>query len=420
MHIYAVRNVVKNIIAVLLSLFVSVLMFSSAVFASEKAQSPLLYKNSDTLIQSIELMGFIKTGVLMSTGATDTFGRPNAVAPTAAGNPILNNHPDHARSTFQSQQSRFGISIKGQDKVSGLLEFDFVDFSKSSPTVASLIRLRRAYVDFENGEWQFRIGQDWDLFSPLAPHSYNFVGHYFGTGDVGFMRQQAQVFNKHGNWEHAIALGFPANNNQMVMSNTEESLVPTLALRETYKLENGGRLGGSAIVGYVKNQDTDKTISPFGLNAFFKHVTKSLEISSEVYYGHNLENLSMLALGYSPTLDEVKELGGFVTFRYHTDVHGIFGGLGHSQILNQENIVPSYSYVSGTPVLNLATGPSTGYGLLENSTIRLGYDYSWSKELRLFTEAAYLKSKHKLDAADSAVSPNRDVVYMEVGAHLEF
>lgn len=255
-----------------------------------------LFQNEDSFVREIDFFGFIKTGVLVSSGATDSIGRPNAVAPTAAGNPILDKYPDKWRSTFQTQQSRFGFSILAKEDITGLVEFDFMDFSKSTPTVASQIRLRRAYINLENGPWSFRIGQDWDLFSPLGPHSYNYIGHYFGSGDLGFMRQQLQIYKKKNQWEHAIAIGYPTNNNQMMISNSELALVPTLALRETYKFNKANSLGFSAIVGHLKNHDTTETLSPFGLNAFFKKISSSLEISSEIYYGHNLENLRFITV----------------------------------------------------------------------------------------------------------------------------
>lgn len=376
-----------------MKLFFILWIIGSSLVASAQTAAP----------SPIKIFGFIKAGTVMSTSGVESFGRPDAVAYTAAGNPALSLHRNRASQSFQVQQSRFGILAPVSEDVAGTLEFDFVDFSKSTPTTASVIRLRRAFVTFKNEDWTFNVGQDWDLFSPLAPHSYNYIGHYFGSGDLGFMRIQGQALKKSGNWEHAIAVGFPGNNNGLSQGTLEYSFAPTLALRETWK-DSGWTLGASGIVGHLEDSATDRTLTPYGLNLFGKKTMENFEVTSEVYFGQNLENMSMLALGYSPTFKKLNEFGGYVTMKYKSNRHGFFGGLGHSRILSASNLTPSYGYVGGKPVLNL-TGTSTGYGILQNSTARLGYDYSWSPQLNFFFETAFLLTRHKLDPADDARLP---------------
>lgn len=389
------------------------IMLSTFVFCTW-AQGQSTEKTDEPL----KVFGFIKAGTLVTTNAAESFGRPNLVAYTAAGNPALSPHRSRAAESFQVQQSRFGIKAAVVEDTTGTLEFDFVDFSKSTPTTASLIRLRRGFVTFKSEDWTFHVGQDWDMFSPLAPHSYNYIGHYFGSGDVGFMRIQAQAIKKSGNWEHGMALGFPANSNGLQQSTPEFSMAPTLAVRETWS-EDGLTLGASGIIGHLKDQSTDVSLMPYGINLFGKKTTENFEITSEAYFGQNLENLSMLALGYSSSLKKINEIGAFVTAKYKIQHHGIFGGIGHSQILSEGNLAPSYSYVGGKPTLNLLT-TSTGYGILQNSTARIGYDYSWSKKLSLFFETAFLLTKHKLDAADEGHMPQRATAQVfELGVKLD-
>lgn len=124
-----------------------------------------------------------------------------------------------------------------------------------------------------------------------------------------------------------------------------------------------------------------------------------------------------MALGFSSTFETLKEWGGFLTFRYTKSIHGVFGGVGYSRILNPEKIQAVYSYESGNVIHTLARG----YGIVENGTLRFGYDYSWTEKLKLFMELTYFKTKHKLDPVDvGTVKETQNVFYTEIGAKLEF
>jgi opacity protein-like surface antigen len=350
--------------------------------------------------------GFIKASTVISDHAAESFGRPNSGAYTAAGNPALSLHPNQANYTFQAQQSRIGIKTTTEEHVNALVEMDFYDTGKSTPAVAAAIRLRRATINFKQDDWTFNIGQDWDLFSPLTPYSYNVIGHYFGSGDAGFMRLQAQALKKSGNWEHAFAIGFPGYSNGPQQGTQEFTLTPTLALRETLNLEKH-QLGAAAIFGHETDANTDKSINPFALNLFWKADLGDTNINSEVYYGENMENINLYTLGYSSNFKRLKEAGGFITVRHKlSDKHGVFGGLGYARVFNDGNLQPSYKYPSGTTaptasnaILNL-TGTSTGYGIAQNGTARLGYEYYWSSKLNLFAETAFLYTEHVLDPLD--------------------
>lgn len=366
--------------------------------------------------------GFVKASAVVSDHAVESYGRPNSVAYTAAGNPALSMHPSRATNSFQVQQSRFGLKTTNEDKINGLLEFDFVDFSKSTPAVASVIRLRRATINFKQDDWTFNIGQDWDLVSPLTPYSYNFIGHYFGAGDLGFMRLQAQALKKSGDFEHAVAIGFPSYNNQTAQSTPEYSMSPTLALRETVTLDKH-TLGASGLVGHIEDSVTEKTLTPYVLNLFWKYETDKTQISSEAYYGQNLDQIGMYGLGYSPSFKKLEEMGGFITVRRHlNEKHGIFGGLGYARVSNWNAITPSYSY-TGTPSkanLNLTGANSTGYGIAQNATVRLGYEYSYSTKMNFFAETAFLYTQHVLDPLDQNRLPSYNHAQVfEIGLKLD-
>lgn len=366
------------------------------------------------------IYGFVKANSLVSSKAVDSFGRSNLVAFTSAGNPVLSLNPNKPSQTFQVQQSRLGIESIYNKQIKSCVEFDFVDFSKSTPTVASVLRLRRAFGSIQTKNFEFKIGQDWDLFSPLAPYTYNLIGHYFTSGDLGFMRIQAQVLNHQDNFEHAMAIGFPTYNNQISESTPEYSLFPTLALRETLKLKNLN-IGTAVIVGHLKDQQTDVVLTPYALNLFLSHNSLNFELQSEAYYGQNVDNLSLQGLSYSPNLAKINEFGFFVTAKLKLKNHGLWSGFGFAQITSstQDNVLPSYSYNGSTPILSLTSGKSTGLGLLKNQTLRIGYDYTFLDKIKVYLEASQLYSTHKLDPLDASKNPNRESFVFELGLKMD-
>ncbi|MDF2694387.1 MAG: hypothetical protein K0S65_2770, partial [Labilithrix sp.] len=121
-------------------------------------------KTADALANLFRFYGTLKPTVIASVGSLESFSQPNATAETAAGNPALATLPKETRGTFQVGQSRVGLWVAEKSRTRGHLEFDFVDFTKASPTVASVPRLRIATVEWEPvDKLTFTFGQDWDL-----------------------------------------------------------------------------------------------------------------------------------------------------------------------------------------------------------------------------------------------------------------
>ncbi len=73
----------------------------------------------------------------------------------------------------------------------GVVELDFIDFDRSQATVGIRPRLRLLGIEkaFLSGDTIF-LGQDWDILAMSKPFTYNFVGLYFRSGNVGFLRPQ--------------------------------------------------------------------------------------------------------------------------------------------------------------------------------------------------------------------------------------
>lgn len=92
--------------------------------------------------------GFVKTSIMYGANPILSFSNTNMVAPTAAGNQSVYNQGND-RTSFQVAQSRMGANIKANQKTSGTIEIDFIDFSQSSPTTQTRPRLRRIFIERE-------------------------------------------------------------------------------------------------------------------------------------------------------------------------------------------------------------------------------------------------------------------------------
>ncbi|MEE9392566.1 MAG: hypothetical protein V3W41_08690 [Planctomycetota bacterium] len=92
--------------------------------------------------------------------------------------------------------TRFGFDVDAGEiagaKVTAKLETDFANFPSGSTESRATPRIRLAYINFDFGELDLRIGQDWDVVSPLYPavHSELLL---WGVGNLGDRRAQVQL-----------------------------------------------------------------------------------------------------------------------------------------------------------------------------------------------------------------------------------
>lgn len=236
------------------------------------------------------LYGFVKASSIYATEGLASYNNINLSAPTHAV-AQLRSIDKSSRMSFQTQQSRVGVNLKKGDQVSSKLEFDFIDFNKSSPTTQMVPRVRIASVTYAWDNNKVIIGQDWDLFSPVTAYTFDIVGLYFLAGNSGFMRQQAQILNTQGDWEFGAALGMAGNNPGVVDADLEIAKSPTYAVRASRKVP-GGRVGLSGIYSRLTYESSNgRTHDAYGANAFYEQVMSRLNLKSEAYYGQNLANL---------------------------------------------------------------------------------------------------------------------------------
>lgn len=366
-------------------------------------------------VSNVEFYGFVLPVWTMGSSGIESFGQPNMTAYTAAGNPVTQTARESARSAFHVGQSRAGVLVRPFEKVSARLEFDFVDFSKATPTTTQLPRVRRAYVEIPVAEnVTFAFGQDWDIVSPLAPHSFNYVGHLFESGDIAFMRLQARVAAKVNDWEHAVAIGFPTATTGASDTVNELGVLPVLEASESLALSSSTKIGLSGVIGWLrKNLGSSDRFLAGALTAFLSSfVNPNLELRSEIYFARNSYNLGMLGLSFSNGTNQPSEAGAYISARWALGNHALFGTLGSAWILNPAEVLAAYS---PTTLASTSSGP----GMERNSSLRLGYEYSLNPSCTLFTELAFLNTHHHLAAANSGTVPVTQAFINQTGVQVK-
>jgi hypothetical protein len=262
------------------------------------------------------------------------------------------------------------------------------------------------------------MGQDWDLVSSTLPFTYNFVGHYFESGDIGFMRMQFIGLKKHGDWESSFALGMVTQNSTSGPTGVELGEWPTLAFRQTYLGLEGTKFGASMLVASLRPSATD-SFRIFGGAFALTGEGKISDTSwiSKVYVGQNTSNLGMLGLAFGDrSHPRTREAGFYLSAKQPvSETTRIFGGVGGAFVLDPNDMSSSYKYDAGKPVLN-----STGPGIERNLTARIGVDHDIAKSLVVFSELAYLDTRHHLAVTDAGTDPARTAWVLNSGVMLTF
>ncbi len=345
--------------------------------------------------------GFLQLRAVAASRQMQSFSQNNLSAVTAVSNPILSESPESVRSSLQVAQSRLGAEYVGSAGMLGRFEFDFIDFTKSTPTTAAVPRVRRAAIEYlpEGTSFHFLFGQDWDLVSPLAPFTYNWVGHAFESGDIGFMRLQVQL-RYDATLEHEIgwAIGFPKSNISASDTADETSTLPVLEARYRYHWSSW-QAGTSALYARLKTDAiTRRREQTWVTNAFVESKTsESLVVRAESYIGQNTAGVGLLGLSQATAAyGSPREVGGFVSGRWlMTEKSAIYGFFGGAKNLDASETAPLY-----TRSPSLARSTSNGPGIIWNAQATLGMDRNLKKNFRIFVQASALKTRHALLGVD--------------------
>jgi hypothetical protein len=139
----------------------------------------------------LRFYGFLRLDAYVNTARMNSIILPATVSPedgTAADD-------DDAGFALDPRLTRFGVDILpgqvGETNVAGKIEVDFSNFPSGTSESRATPRIRVAWVDLARGEYALRVGQDWDVISPLYP-AVNGELLMWNAGNTGDRRAQIQ------------------------------------------------------------------------------------------------------------------------------------------------------------------------------------------------------------------------------------
>ena len=135
----------------------------------------------------IRFYGFLRLDTYYNTARMDSVVLPTRVLPETK----RNDDQFH----IDPRLTRFGLDVLPADidgcKVLGKLEIDFANFPTGSAESRATPRIRVAYIDMAKDQFGLRVGQDWDVISPLFP-AVNGEMLMWNAGNLGDRRAQIQ------------------------------------------------------------------------------------------------------------------------------------------------------------------------------------------------------------------------------------
>jgi hypothetical protein len=150
----------------------------------------------------IKFYGFFRLDTYYNSARMDNVIIPTRVLAETEGTPGAGEAKrNDDQFAMDPRLTRLGLDISGPDvegvKTTGKLEMDFANFPTGSAESRATPRIRLAYADLKGQHWGMRVGQDWDIVSPLFP-SVNGETLMWNAGNTGDRRAQIQ-----GRWTDA-------------------------------------------------------------------------------------------------------------------------------------------------------------------------------------------------------------------------
>ncbi len=144
----------------------------------------------------LKFYGFLRMDAYYNTARMDSVILPSRMLSETDGTPAAGqakrNDDQYA---LDPRLTRFGVDVTGPEvdgaKTMGKLEIDFANFPQGSAESRATPRIRLAYVDIKKDQLGLRIGQDWDIVSPLFP-AVNGELLMWNAGNLGDRRAQIQ------------------------------------------------------------------------------------------------------------------------------------------------------------------------------------------------------------------------------------
>lgn len=292
----------KNVFILTLCAF----FIAQPLFAQEKEDDG---KEKNQKLE-IKPYGFIKGDMVYATAGVKSFAFDGSL-----GAPQQATGVEESAMGFTAQHTRLGLkgSVGEKVKVGGVVEIDF--FTNSFITNANP-RLRLGYASITHGGFEVRMGQQWDLFSPLNPNTNNTNGNLWFAGNKGFRRAQMLFMYTLANETFAptvqLSFGettpdgtFPGKDNLSGMPMTQARLSGLYDKKYSFGVSfvYGKHLEKGTTV-LLQDYDFKFATSGIGVDVTLP-LHKYLSIAGEFNMGTNLHNASLFSIAdmHSFTVD---------------------------------------------------------------------------------------------------------------------
>ncbi len=340
--------------------------------------------------------GIMKTSIIsasqqITSFGNNTFSAPTHAAPVVTTNAATERYSKERRTSFQSQQTRFGAVINSGNKISARLEFDLIDFTQSTHAAGLQTRLRLAQMDYKfSDKLTLTAGQKWLSFMGVVPYMNNLVQANFYSGNTGFIGQEATLKYALSSVDLYAAIMAKGKNTTNSQTQTELGALPGISLRADYKF-SAGLVGVAAIAAKMETEalaantaNTYQDGSAYAYKIFTKMNFGGLDFRAEAFQGQNTENLALLGIGgssyKSATNTNIQTWGGFTSVAYKfNETHTFYTGAGY--VANKD----------AAARLNGET--ATNNKMASNKMARIGYEYHLGDGAKIFFEDSQYSTK---------------------------
>lgn len=239
-----------------------------------------------------KLYGFIKGDMIYSTNGVYSWG---STSNNYLSSPQFASSDENPALGFTAQHTRFGLKVSkaGKIKVGGKIEMDFY---AGAHDANGKPRIRQAFAYMSKGNFELRIGQQWDIFSPINASTNNTNGNMWYAGNRGFRRAQIQIRYKFlENSLLQLSVG-EATKESAGLGADNKSATPMIQGRISTKLLKKYTIG--TYFAYAKfSPDAELSNLDFDASGFGADVNlpicKYLSVKGEVNYGTNLNNANL-------------------------------------------------------------------------------------------------------------------------------
>ncbi len=289
--------------------------------ADHQEDDPQLVKWKDLLGKGsmLQLYGFLRTDVQYDDSRFNDPQIPGYVQsedPTAPAS--VGAMEDDSEFAVHARLTRLGLNLDGPaidglgaPDLTGNVEIDFYNIGLNDNDSRSAIRMRRAFLNLDWGDWSLLAGQEWDVVSPLYP-AVNHDLVMWGAGNLGDRRPQVRV-----QYDHALGPGNLTVTGGIGLSGAVDSPTVEGGLRAG---ENSGEPMVAARVGYsgktksggayqigVSGHSSSEDFDPDGAGALPEQDFDSSSISVDFKAPLHRDRWSVLGEWFSgKNLDDVR------------------------------------------------------------------------------------------------------------------